>query len=124
MKNNSDRFQIVCKNKSEDKGNTYLDLTGGTHYVTIQSVPANAMVYIEHNGNEMFNLNTLGVDSLKTITNSNNNRFFLDSGHVNHPDRVVGNQLAFAEIFIKTAQAGHFSGTSYIRYNLRNKPHV
>ena len=31
------------------------------------------MVYIEHNGNEMFNLNTLGVDSLKTITNSNNN---------------------------------------------------
>lgn len=75
VKNNSDRFQIVCKNKSEDKGNTYLDLTGGTHYVTIQSVPAKAMVYIEHNGkNEMFNLNTLGVDSLKTITNSNNNR--------------------------------------------------
>lgn len=74
VKNNSDRFQIVCKNKSEDKGNTYLDLTGGTHYVTIQSDPAKAMVYIEHNGkNEMFNLNTLGVDSLKTITNSNNN---------------------------------------------------
>lgn len=74
VKNNSDRFQIVCKNKSEAKGDTYLDLKGGTHYVTIQSVPANAMVYIEHNGNEMFNLNTLGVDSLKTITNSNNNR--------------------------------------------------
>lgn len=74
VKKDKDRFQIVCKNKSEDKGNTYLDLTGGTHYVTIQSVPANAMVYIEHNGNEMFNLNTLGVDSLKTITNSNNNR--------------------------------------------------
>lgn len=73
VKNDKDRFQIVCKNKSEDKGNTYLDLTGGTHYVTIQSVPAKAMVYIEHNGNEMFNLNTLGVDSLKTITNSNNN---------------------------------------------------
>lgn len=74
VKDNSGRFQIVCKNKSEAKGDTYLDLTGGTHYVTIQSVPANAMVYIEHNGNEMFNLNTLGVDSLKTITNSNNNR--------------------------------------------------
>lgn len=73
VKNYSNRFQIVCKNKSEDKGNTYLDLTGGTHYVTIQSVPANAMVYIEHNGNEMFNLNTLGVDSIKTIPNSNNN---------------------------------------------------
>lgn len=73
VKNNSGRFQIVCKNKSEAKGDTYLDLTGGTHYVTIQSVPAKAMVYIEHNGNEMFNLNTLGVDSLKTITNSNNN---------------------------------------------------
>lgn len=73
VKNNSGRFQIVCKNKSEAKGDTYLDLKGGTHYVTIQSVPANAMVYIEHNGNEMFNLNTLGVDSLKTITNSNNN---------------------------------------------------
>lgn len=73
VKDNSGRFQIVCKNKSEAKGDTYLDLTGGTHYVTIQSVPANAMVYIEHNGNEMFNLNTLGVDSLKTITNSNNN---------------------------------------------------
>lgn len=73
VKDNSGRFQIVCKNKSEAKGDTYLDLTGGTHYVTIQSVPANAMVYIEHNGNEMFNLNTLGVDSLKTIKNSNSN---------------------------------------------------
>lgn len=73
--NTSNRFQIVCKNKLEAKGNTYLYLNGGTHYVTIQSVPAKAMVYIEHNGNnEMFNLNTLGVDSLKTITNSNNNR--------------------------------------------------
>ena len=74
VKNYSDRFQIVCKNKSEAKGNTYLYLNGGTHYVTIQSVPAKAMVYIEHNDKEMFNLNTLGVDSLKTITNSNNNR--------------------------------------------------
>lgn len=74
VKNDKDRFQIVCKNKLETQGNTYLDLKGGTHYVTIQSVPANAMVYIEHNGNEMFNLNTLGVDSIKTITNSNNNR--------------------------------------------------
>ena len=75
VKNYSDRFQIVCKNKSEAKGDTYLYLNGGTHYVTIQSVPAKAMVYIEHNGsNEMFNLNTLGVDSIKTITNSNNNR--------------------------------------------------
>lgn len=73
VKNDRDRFQIVCKNKSEAKGDTYLDLKGGTHYVTIQSVPTKAMVYIEHNGNEMFNLNTLGVDSLKTITNSNNN---------------------------------------------------
>lgn len=73
VKDNSGRFQIVCKNKSEAKGDTYLDLTGGTHYVTIQSVPANAMVYIEHNGNEMFNLNTLGVESFKPITNSNNN---------------------------------------------------
>lgn len=73
VKNDRDRFQIVCKNKSEAKGDTYLDLKGGTHYVTIQSVPAKAMVYIEHNGNEMFNLNPLGVDSLKTITNSNNN---------------------------------------------------
>ena len=75
VKNYSDRFQIVCKNKSEAKGNTYLFLNGGTHYVTIQSVPAKAMVYIEHNGsNEMFNLNTSDVDSLKTITNSNKNR--------------------------------------------------
>ena len=74
VKNYSDRFQIVCKNGSKAKGDTYLYLNGGTHYVTIQSVPAKAMVYIEHNGsNEMFNLNTLGVDSLKTITNSNSN---------------------------------------------------
>ena len=73
VKNDKDRFQIVCKNQSVAKGDTYLDLTGGTHYVTIQLVPANAKVYIEHNGNEMFNLNTLGVDSLKTIKNSNNN---------------------------------------------------
>ena len=75
VKNYSDRFQIVCKNGSKAKGDTYLFLNGGTHYVTIQSVPAKAMVYIEHNGStEMFNLNTLGVDSIKTITNSNNNR--------------------------------------------------
>ena len=73
VKYNSNRFQIVCENGSEAQGNTYLYLNGGTHYVTIQSVPAKAMVYIEHNGNEMFNLNTLGVDSIKTIPNSNNN---------------------------------------------------
>ena len=75
VKNNSNRFQIVCEKGLETKGNTYLYLNGGTHYVTIQSVPAKAMVYIEHNGsNEMFNLNTLGVESINTITNSNNNR--------------------------------------------------
>lgn len=73
VKNDKDRFQIVCKNKLETQGNTYLDLKGGTHYVTLQSVPAKAMVYIEHNGNEMFNRNTLGVDSLNTLTNSNGN---------------------------------------------------
>lgn len=73
VKNYSNRFQIVCEKGLETKGNTYLFLNGGTHYVTIQSVPANAMVYIEHNGNGMFNLNTLGVDSLKTIKNSNSN---------------------------------------------------
>ena len=75
VKNYSDRFQIVCEKGLETKGNTYLFLNGGTHYVTIQSVPANATVYIEHNGGdkEMFNLNTLGVKSIKTITNSNNN---------------------------------------------------
>lgn len=72
VKYNSNRFQIVCENGSEAKGDTYLYLNGGTHYVTIQSVPANAMVYIEHNDNEMFNLNTLGVNSLKKITKSNN----------------------------------------------------
>lgn len=38
VKNSSNRFQIVCKNGSEAKGNTYLYLNGGTHYVTIQSV--------------------------------------------------------------------------------------
>lgn len=71
VKNNRDRFQIVCKDGSEAKGNTYLFLNGGTHYVTLQSVPAKAKVYIEHNGNnEMFNLNTKDVDCLK----SNNNR--------------------------------------------------
>lgn len=74
VKNNNKNFQIVC-NGSEDKGHTYLSLKGNTHYVTIQSVPAKAKVYIEHNGsNEMFNLNTLGVDSLNTFTNCNNNR--------------------------------------------------
>lgn len=76
VKYDSDRFQIVCKNGLETKGNTYLSLKGGTHYVTIQSVPAKAKVYIEHNisKNEMFNLNTLGVDRLETFTNCNSNR--------------------------------------------------
>lgn len=75
VKYNSNRFQIVCENGSEAQGNTYLYLNGGTHYVTIQSVPANATVYIEHNGNEMFNLNTLGVDSIKTIKIKNSNNY-------------------------------------------------
>lgn len=74
VKDNRDRFQIVCKNGLEAKGETYLFLKGNTHYVTLQSVPAKAMVYIEHNSNEMFNLNTLGVDSLQTIIKSNGNR--------------------------------------------------
>lgn len=76
VKDNRDRFQIVCKNGSKAKGDTYLFFNGGTHYVTLQSVPANAKVYIEHNGsNEMFNLNTKDVKSLKTITeNCNSNR--------------------------------------------------
>ena len=73
VKYDSNRFQIVCKNGSKAKGDTYLSLKGNTHYVTLQSVPAKAMVYIEHNGNEMFNLNTLGVDSIRTFTNSNGN---------------------------------------------------
>ena len=74
VKNYSNRFQIVCENGSEAQGNTYLYLNGGTHYVTLQSVPANAKVYIEHNGsNEMFNLNTKDVDCLKTFTNRNEN---------------------------------------------------
>ena len=73
VKDNRDRFQIVCKNRSEAKGNTYLFLKGGTHYVTLQSVPAKAMVYIEHNGNEMFNLNTKDVDCLEPFTNRNGN---------------------------------------------------
>lgn len=74
VKSNSNRFQIVCKNGSKAKGNTYLSLKGNTHYVTLQSVPANAMVYIEHNGSkEMFNLNTKDVDCLKPFTNSNGN---------------------------------------------------
>lgn len=73
VKYDSNRFQIVCKNGSKAKGDTYLSLKGNTHYVTLQSVPAKAMVYIEHNGKKMFNLNTLGVDSLKPITKSNGN---------------------------------------------------
>lgn len=74
VKNYNKNFQIVC-NGSEDKGHTYLSLKGNTHYVTIQSVPAKAMVYIEHNGsNEMFNLNTKDVDSLNTFKNCNENR--------------------------------------------------
>lgn len=73
VKNYSNRFQIVCEKGSKAKGDTYLFLNGGTHYVTIQSVPANAKVYIEHNDKEMFYLNTLGVKSIKTITNNNNN---------------------------------------------------
>lgn len=74
VKNYNKNFQIVC-NGSEDKGHTYLFLNGNTHYVTIQSVPANAKVYIEHNGsNEMFNLNTKDVACLETFTNCNTNR--------------------------------------------------
>lgn len=75
VKDNSKNFQIVCENGLETKSHTYLSLKGNTHYVTLQSVPANAKVYIEHNGsNEMFNLNTKDVKSLNTFTNCNENR--------------------------------------------------
>lgn len=75
VKDNSKNFQIVCENGLETKSHTYLSLKGNTHYVTLQSVPANAKVYIEHNGsNEMFNLNTKNVKSLNTFTNCNENR--------------------------------------------------
>lgn len=121
VKNYSDRFQIVCKNKSEAKGNTYLYLNGGTHYVTIQSVPAKAMVYIEHNGsNEMFNLNTLGVDSLRTITNSNNNRVSVyqlrDTNTAKDLTFCVKNCKLYRIAIVKDNKAIGSADKDYIKY--------
>ena len=73
VKNYSNRFQIACNDDANDRGDVYLYLNGGTHYLTLQSVPQNAKIFVEHGGasNEMLNLNSIGVDSLTTIKNAN-----------------------------------------------------
>ena len=67
-KRNSNRF--IIRLAQGDKP-SYVYLKGNTHYVTVPSVPKGARIYVERGGDskEIFNLNSIGVDSLQTFTN-------------------------------------------------------
>lgn len=66
----SNRFEILTDANGTKASCLYMN--GNTHYVTLQSVPENARIYVERSGDgrEIFNLNTTDVDSLTTITNN------------------------------------------------------
>lgn len=66
----SNRFEIFTDETGTHSSCLYMN--GNTHYVTLQSVPENARIFVERSGNEResFNLNTTDVDSLTTISNN------------------------------------------------------
>ena len=66
VNNRSNRFCICTTTESET---SYIDMTGGTHYMTLQDVPTGATVFIEYT-DQFFNLNSTNADSLRTYTNS------------------------------------------------------
>lgn len=68
----SHRFEIFTDETGTKSSCLYMN--GNTHYVTLQSVPENAKIFVERSGDgrESFNLNTTDVDSLTTISNNLN----------------------------------------------------
>ena len=65
VNNQSNRFCICPATTTET---SYIDMTGGTHYMTLQDVPTGSTIFVEYT-DQFFNLNSINVDSLRTYQN-------------------------------------------------------
>lgn len=65
VNNRSNRFRICPATTTET---SYIDMTGGTHYMTLQDVPTGSTIFVEYT-DQFFNLNSINVDSLRTYQN-------------------------------------------------------
>lgn len=65
VNNRSNRFCICPATTTET---SYIDMTGGTHYMTLQDVPIGSTIFVEYT-DQFFNLNSINVDSLRTYQN-------------------------------------------------------
>lgn len=65
VNNRSNRFCICPATTTET---SYIDMTGGTHYMTLQDVPTGSTIFVEYT-DQFFNLNSINVDRLRTYQN-------------------------------------------------------
>lgn len=65
VNNRSNRFCICPATTTET---SYIDMTGGTHYMTLQDVPTGSTIFVEYT-DQFFNLNSINVDNLPTYKN-------------------------------------------------------
>lgn len=65
VNNRSNRFCICPATTTET---SYIDMTGGTHYMTLQDVPTGSTIFVEYT-DQFFNRNSINVDSLRTYQN-------------------------------------------------------
>lgn len=65
VNNRSNRFCICPATTTET---SYIDMTGGTHYMTLQDVPTGSTIFVEYT-DQFFNLNSINVDRLYTYKN-------------------------------------------------------
>lgn len=65
VNNRSNRFCICPATTTET---SYIDMTGGTHYMTLQDVPTGSTIFVEYT-DQFFNLNSINVESLRTYKN-------------------------------------------------------
>lgn len=65
VNNRSNRFCICPATTTET---SYIDMTGGTHYMTLQDVPTGSTIFVEYT-DQFFNLNSINVDRLRTYKN-------------------------------------------------------
>lgn len=65
VNNRSNRFCICPATTTET---SYIDMTGGIHYMTLQDVPTGSTIFVEYT-DQFFNLNSINVDSLRTYKN-------------------------------------------------------
>ena len=64
----NDRSNRFCICPATTTETSYIDMTGGTHYMTLQDVPTGSTIFVEYT-DQFFNLNSINVDSLRTYQN-------------------------------------------------------